>query len=92
MVKNTSLKKRVGKNGIGIEKFGIGINKFDVELELTKWNWVELELKKKMELIPCLGLTNEVYSLVKDSSSRYVYDRLIISRILLTDYLKFSGI
>ena len=34
--------------GIGIDKFGIGIDKFDVELELTKWNWVELELT------PCL--------------------------------------
>ena len=30
------IRQRVGKNGIGIDKFGI--DKFDVELKLTKWN------------------------------------------------------
>ena len=35
------------RNWIGIDIFWIGIeiDKFDVELELTKWNWVELELE-----------------------------------------------
>ena len=41
----------IKRNWIGIDLFwigiGIGIDKFDVELELelTKWNWVELELE-----------------------------------------------
>ena len=32
------------KNGIGID--GIGIDKFEVELELTKWNWLDFEMTK----------------------------------------------
>jgi len=45
-------KKRVRKDGFGIDKFGTGIDKFDVEL--TKWNRVELD---NMELTPCLVQT-----------------------------------
>ena len=40
MVKNSKEKKSIGKNGTGT----IGIDQFDVDL--TKWNWVELELTK----------------------------------------------